>query len=119
MRVLPDYIPVYFQACKDATPILSGVYMLALCFTMGPFNILSSISVTITKRYRPQIWFAWAAMLIGIATFTIVRADTSLGTVLGLLVVIAIGTGVIYGSFILSFERMNLHVLICNGNTQL
>jgi len=92
------YMAVYFQACKDATPIHSGVLMLPVSLTMGPVIVISGISVTVLKIYRPQIWFGWAVILVGMGCFTLIGADTKLSVVIGILILMGVGAGIIYAT---------------------
>jgi len=75
-----DYLPVYFQACKESDTLILGVQSLGLSATpLG--NILGGISVNITQRYRPQIWISWSLMLIRMSLFTLIKVETSIGLV--------------------------------------
>ncbi|KAJ7250496.1 major facilitator superfamily domain-containing protein [Mycena haematopus] len=46
------YMPVYFQACMDASPIASGVDIFGIAFS--------------TRQYRPQIWLSWSLVIVGL-----------------------------------------------------
>lgn len=59
------YLPVYFQAVKNASAIGSGVDIFPITFTI-PFSALATgISVKAVKKYRPQNYIGWAIILIG------------------------------------------------------
>ncbi|KAI0667901.1 Mfs1.2 [Trametes maxima] len=90
------YLPVYYQACKDATPLGSAVDMLGLSLSMGPIVIISSVSVTALKIYRPQHWLGWAIFMVGMGVFTTIDADTSMGQTVGLPLLLGAGAGIIY-----------------------
>ena len=93
-----DYLPVYYQACKDASPIASGVDLLGLCFSTGPFSIIIGISVKVTKQYRPQLWLAWCLMLIGMGLTSTVTEDTSRAASIGYQIVVGVGIGIVYSA---------------------
>ncbi|KAJ7578651.1 Mfs1.2 [Mycena floridula] len=89
------YIPVYYQSCKDATPVRSGVVLLSLALVLAPFLIIAGVSVTITKRYRPQTWFAWVVLIIGFAALTTLKADTSISHAVGFSALLGAGSGIL------------------------
>ncbi len=93
----PDYLPVYYQACKDATPLRSAVDMLGLSLSMGPIIIISSISVTVLRVYRTQHWIGWAIFMLGMGIFTTLDADAPLSHAIGLPLLLGAGAGIIYG----------------------
>ncbi|KAI0750018.1 major facilitator superfamily domain-containing protein [Daedaleopsis nitida] len=92
------YVPVYFQACKDASPIKSAVYSLGYTIAMGPVIIISGISVAALKIYRPQLWFAWVLYIIATGAFTITRADTPIAQSIGITALIGVAGGIIYAA---------------------
>ncbi|KAI0826717.1 Mfs1.2 [Trametes gibbosa] len=92
------YLPVYYQSCKDASPLKSAVDTLGLSLSLGPAVICSSVSVTIFKVYRPQHYLGWSIFMIGMGVFTTVDADASLAQAVGLPIVIACGAGMIFAA---------------------
>ena len=87
-----DFCPVYFQACKDASPIMSGVYLLAFS-SIVPSGLITGLSITATKRYRPQIWVGWAIVIVGFGLMSTVSATDTLGKSIGFFVIIGLGAG--------------------------
>ena len=71
-----DYLPVYYQACKDASPISAGLDVFGLAYTIMPASIVCGISVAKSGRYRPQLWTAWALLLISTGLFSTLHEDT-------------------------------------------
>ncbi|KAH9859176.1 Mfs1.1 [Lenzites betulinus] len=90
------YLPVYYQACKDASPTMSGIDLFGLCFSTGPMAIIAGISVTKSRRYRPQLWTAWALVLVGVGLMSTVTEDTARGTSIGFQIIIGLGVGILY-----------------------
>ena len=95
-----DYLPVYFQACKDASPIRSSVDMFAYFFVLGPCVIMGGVSVAVLKRYRPQLWTGWAIAVTGAGLYTMVSADTALSVAIGLQVITGASIGSLFCSSI-------------------
>ncbi|KAH0828929.1 hypothetical protein J3R83DRAFT_2353 [Lanmaoa asiatica] len=91
---LVHFFPVYFQACKGASPVQSGVYALAFV-AVAPGAVGGGLSVNITKRYRPQIWMAWAVTIIALCLMSTLQATDSIGKSIGYLVLLGWGTGVL------------------------
>ncbi|TFY81266.1 hypothetical protein EWM64_g2741 [Hericium alpestre] len=89
------YLPVYFQACKDASPIASGVDVFGLAFSIAPFAMIGGLTIAKSGRYRPQIWFAWVLIMIGSGLLTTVNADTSRARVIGFEIVAGAGLGIL------------------------
>jgi hypothetical protein len=85
-------MPVYFQACKDADAVRSGVLALGLA-SIAPAAAGGGISVKIFQRYRPQIWTGWALQLIGMSLMTTVRMETTTGMVVGFCAIFGVGAG--------------------------
>ncbi|KAI0751912.1 Mfs1.1 [Daedaleopsis nitida] len=93
---LLDYLPVYYQACKDASPTSSGIDLLGLCFSTGTVSIVVGASIARTKRYRPQLWFAWCLTLVGVGLISTITEDTSKAASIGYQVLPGLGIGILY-----------------------
>ncbi|KIM92156.1 hypothetical protein PILCRDRAFT_260 [Piloderma croceum F 1598] len=89
------FLPVYFQACKDADPISSAVRSFGFAL-VGPASIIGGISVKILKRYHPQLWIAWALQIIGSGLSTTLNVDTSTAATVGFCLLYGAGAGIIY-----------------------
>ncbi|KAF7330929.1 Mfs1.2 [Mycena venus] len=87
------YLPVYYQACKDASVIRSGVNMLGLSLSLGLVLIFAGASVTVFKMYRIQIWFGWSLFIIGAGIFSMATVDTPTSFAVGVPVLMGIGSG--------------------------
>ncbi|KAH7920100.1 MFS multidrug transporter [Leucogyrophana mollusca] len=92
------YFPVYFQACKDALPIRSGINMFGVTFVVGPFIVFGGLSVTKFQVYRPQLWAGWVASVLGAGGFSTVGADTVLGVSVGVPALWAAGGGILFAA---------------------
>lgn len=49
------YLPLYFEAAKNYTPVTTGVALFPFTFTIAPAAIAVGIAITKTGRYRPSI----------------------------------------------------------------
>ncbi|KAH9834520.1 iron permease [Rhodofomes roseus] len=89
------YIPVYLQACKGASAIRSGVDVLSFSLVLAPVGLSGGAFTNSTGRYRPPMWLAWAALMLGIGLFLTLKADSPLGHVVGFLIPCAFGCGIL------------------------
>ncbi|KAL4262097.1 MFS transporter superfamily protein [Pleurotus pulmonarius] len=88
------YLPIYFQACKLASPIRSGVDLFGLALTIAPFAIFTGLSVEIFKRYRPQNYVGWMLTIVGFSLLSTLSADSAQGKYIGYEVIVGIGLGI-------------------------
>ena len=93
-----DYLPVYFQAVKDASPIGSGVDLFGVSQTTMPFGVISGISIAKSGRYRPQLWFAWVMCVVGSALLSSLNVDSSRSQYIGYQIFMGIGMGILMTS---------------------
>jgi hypothetical protein len=91
-----DWLPVYFQGCKDASPIASGVDAFGLSFSISPSSIITGITVQKTNKYRPQLWFAWCLMILGTGLLSHLDENGSRSQSYGFQVLAGIGIGIVY-----------------------
>ncbi|KAK7012809.1 efflux pump FUS6 [Favolaschia claudopus] len=87
------YMPVYFQACMDASPIASGVDIFGLAFSVAPSALLVGLSIAKSRQYRPQIWVSWSLVIIGTGLFTTLTVDSSRAKAIGFQIIPGMGLG--------------------------
>ncbi|KAI0935574.1 hypothetical protein AcV5_003966 [Taiwanofungus camphoratus] len=92
------YLPVYYQACMDASPIASGIDVFGVAFTVAPMTIVSGAAITATKRYRPPIWLGWGLLMLGHGLLTTLKYDTRRARSIGFQVITGTGIGLVYSS---------------------
>lgn len=78
-----DYLPVYFQACKLATPTASGLDLLGLTLSLAPISILVGFTVAKYQCYRPQLWVGWSLMMVSMGLLSTLTASTPLWRAIG------------------------------------
>jgi hypothetical protein len=91
-----DYLPVYFQASKGASPIRSSIDLFDITFSTAPSAIAAGISVQVFNRYRPQIYLAWILVIIGFAIMTTFDVGTHMGKIIGYQLIAGVGIGILY-----------------------
>ncbi|KAI9060770.1 iron permease [Trametes sanguinea] len=90
------YLPVYFQACKDSSPVGSGVNMLPYSLSIAPFAIVAGATATGMNKYRPQNIIAWACITIGMGLQSTLGADAATRNWIGFQIVAGIGFGLLF-----------------------
>ncbi|KAI0365458.1 Mfs1.1 [Pilatotrama ljubarskyi] len=92
------FLPVYYQACKDASPTASGIDLFGLCFSTGPISIIAGVSVAKTKGYRLQLWAAWCLVLVGLGLLSTLTEDSSRAASIGYQIIVGTGIGILYSA---------------------
>ncbi|TFY56617.1 hypothetical protein EVG20_g8862 [Dentipellis fragilis] len=90
------YLAVYFQACKNASPIASGVDCFGLAFTAAPMAMVTGILITKSANYRPQIWIGWALTTLGCGLLSSLDAESSRAKAIGFQLLVGSGLGIAY-----------------------
>ncbi|KZT02796.1 MFS general substrate transporter [Laetiporus sulphureus 93-53] len=109
------YYPVYFQGCKDASPIGSGVLILGVG-TLAPSALIAGVMVNRARRYRPQMWAGWCLIMIGLGLFTTLTVESSRGKAVGYGVLVGVGIGFEYSTTLFPVQapltvKQNAHAL--------
>ncbi|KAF7308140.1 MFS general substrate transporter [Mycena chlorophos] len=92
------WLPLYFQACKLASPIASGVDFFGGSQVLSPSAALAGFVIQRLGRYRLPMWCGWVFAIIGAAALGHVQAtpDSPRQTTLGLEALLAVGVGINY-----------------------
>ncbi|KAI0667877.1 iron permease [Trametes maxima] len=90
------YLPVYFQAVRDASPVGSGVDIFPLTLTIPVAAIIAGGSVKAIKRYRPQNYVGWAITLLGFGVMSIVNVGSSRAQYIATQIPAGIGIGMVW-----------------------
>lgn len=90
-----DYLPVYFQACKGASPTRSGVLAFGIGFSVPPAAIIGGVSVTRLQKYRPQLWLGWSILVLGLGLVSTVDDGVSVAHTVGYTLVLGSGVGIV------------------------
>ncbi|PPQ80060.1 hypothetical protein CVT25_001489 [Psilocybe cyanescens] len=94
------YMPVYFQACKGASPTGSGVDLFGLAMTLSPISIIGGVSITVFNCYRPQLWFGWSLTVLAMGVISTLDSTSPRAMSIGFEVLAGAGMGIAYtGTF--------------------
>ncbi|ODH52137.1 hypothetical protein GX48_01691 [Paracoccidioides brasiliensis] len=90
------YMPLYFETVKEYSPIMSGVALFPLSFTVAPAGAVAGFLVTKTGRWRWAVWSGFFLSTLGQGLFTILDIDTSTAAWIFLTLPAGIGMGLLF-----------------------
>ena len=90
------YMPLYYEAVKGESPILSGVSLFPQTFTVAPASVVVGILVSLTGRYRWAIWSGWVLTVAGTGLLYLLDVHTSTVAWIFLNLVPGLGTGMLF-----------------------
>ncbi|KAL0932247.1 major facilitator superfamily transporter [Colletotrichum truncatum] len=94
------FLPVYFQAVQNASPMRSATLILPVLTVGAPAGLLAGVLTTVTGSYRPWHFVGWAITAVALGLFTLLDADSSLGYSVGFQVLFGFGFGVLFTTFL-------------------
>jgi len=92
------YLPLYYEAVKEYSPILSGVALFPETFTVAPSGVIAGILITLTGHYRWAIWLGWVVSTIGLGLMCLIKSTTSVMGWILLNIVAGLGLGILFPS---------------------
>ncbi|KAI2785979.1 hypothetical protein POX_h09744 [Penicillium oxalicum] len=92
------YLPLYYEAVKEYSPIVSGIALFPETFTVAPSAVVAGVLITVTGHYRWAIWLGWAISTIGLGLMCIIKSSTSIPGWILLNVVPGLGLGLLFPS---------------------
>ncbi|KAI1921164.1 hypothetical protein LOZ65_003832 [Ophidiomyces ophidiicola] len=90
------YLPLYYETVKEYSPIISGVSLFPLSFTVAPSAAVIGIIVTKTGHYRWAIWLGFAISAIGTGLFCLLKVHTSIAGWIFLTLPAGLGLGILF-----------------------
>lgn len=93
MAITSYYMPIYFQAVRNATPTMSGVYILPAILSQIIFAAVSGVLVGRLKYYLPWILASGALTALGTGLISTFTPTTPIGTWIGYQILAGAGRG--------------------------
>ncbi|KAG8951997.1 hypothetical protein FRC04_005330 [Tulasnella sp. 424] len=90
------YLPLYFQASLEQSPVKSGVSLFGNAFTIAPGAIAAGASAAIFTVYRPQNAIGWVLTAIGVGLLSLLDTSSSKAEWVGYQVIEGIGLGFLF-----------------------
>ncbi|KAH3393315.1 hypothetical protein KXW79_002947 [Aspergillus fumigatus] len=92
------YLPLYYEAVKEYSPIVSGVALFPETFTVAPSAMVVGILTTRWGHYRWAIWLGWLLSTLGVGLICFIKVDMSIPAWIFLNIVPGIGLGLLFPS---------------------
>ncbi|KAK9446483.1 putative MFS multidrug transporter [Limtongia smithiae] len=93
MMIMVYYLPVWFQAIKDASAVKSGIMNIPMLLSLVIASIMSGIAVRKSGYYTPSMFACSIVMSIGLGLVTTFKVDTPHQRWIGYQVVTGFGLG--------------------------
>ncbi|PGH26776.1 hypothetical protein AJ80_01541 [Polytolypa hystricis UAMH7299] len=90
------YMPLYFETVKEYSPILSGIALFPMSFTVAPSAAIIGFLVSKTGYYRWSIWLGFALSTLGMGLFLILDVNTSVVAWIFLMLPAGLGLGILF-----------------------
>jgi len=98
------YLPLYFQAIRGASPILSGVYLLPTALALACTSVGTGVFIRKVGVYRPPIWFGMFLMTLGFGLFIDFDASSSWAKIIVFQLIAGFGIGPLFQSPIIALQ---------------
>ena len=98
------YLPLYYEAVKGYTPIVTGVALFPETFTVAPAAVITGIIITKTGRYRWAMWAGWVLTTAGTGILYLLDVDTSITAWIFINLVSGLGLGLLFPSMAFSIQ---------------
>ena len=87
------FLPLYFQAVLNASPLLSGVYLLPFVLSLSFVSAAVGIIIRKTGRYREPIWFGTFFMTLGFGLYINLQSYADWARIVVFQIIAGMGVG--------------------------
>jgi hypothetical protein len=98
------YEPLYYEAVKGYSPILTGVALFPETFTVAPASIVTGVIIAVTGKYRWGTWLGWFLTTLGTGLLILIKVDSSVPAWVFLNLVPGVGTGVLFAAMAIAVQ---------------
>ena len=98
------YLPLYYEAVKAYSPVITGVAVFPETFTITPMSIIVGIVVSVTGRFRWAIWSGWTITTLGMGLLYLLDQNTSVPAFVFLNIVPGLGLGLLFACMNLAIQ---------------
>jgi hypothetical protein len=104
------YLPLYFEAVKSYSPILSGIALFPKTFTVAPAGLLMGLLITFTGKYRWSILLGWALTTLGLGLLLLLfDVDTHTTKWIFLMLPSGVGMGILFPAMQFAIQGSSLN----------
>jgi hypothetical protein len=100
------YLPLYFQTCLGATPILSGVYTLATAIPLSIISALTGVFIKVTGKYMYPIYLGFFLMTLGYGLFIDLDAQSNWAKIILYQAVAGLGVGPLFQAPLIALQSL-------------
>lgn len=100
------YLPLYFQSAKEASPLRSGVLILAMVLPEATAGAVAGFSIHRTGRYREVIWVGLVLLTLGTSLYIMLKPDTPIATITIIEILEGIGSGCLFQAPLIAVQVM-------------
>ncbi|TVY38551.1 Efflux pump [Lachnellula subtilissima] len=98
------FLPLYYEAVKGYTPIISGVAILPETSLVAPMAVIVGVVSSLTGRYRWAIWIGWFLVTLGSGLLILLEPGTSIPGWIFFNFAVSIGTGMLFPAMALAIQ---------------
>lgn len=103
------FLPLYFEAVKGYSPIISGVAIFPDSFTVAPSAMIAGLTITKIGKYRWAVWVGWILTTLGFGLLCILKVGTSIPGWIFLEFAVGFGLGVIFPAVTFAIQASAKH----------
>lgn len=90
------YIPLYYQAVKQKSPLWSGILFTPFLVVSAVVGIMTGVIMHKTGRHRELNWVGASLLTLGTGLFILLGVDSSTGQIIGLTILFGCGSGMLF-----------------------
>lgn len=98
------YLPLYFQAVRGSSPIISGVLLLPTAIALAITSVMTGVFIAKLGKFLPPIYFGFFMMTLGFGLFIDFDAHSSLTKLIIYQVIAGLGIGPIFQSPLIALQ---------------
>lgn len=101
------YIPLYFQAVKEQTPVRIGISALPITSSLVPASVFVAAIIARTGRFRWAIWVGWVLTTLSTGLLLLLNTDTKTAVWATALIFLGFGHGLILSALNLGVQAIS------------
>lgn len=90
------YLPIYYEAVKNYSPIITGIAVFPETFTVAPASVVVGIITSITGKYKWALWVGWILTVLGMGLLYLQDVHTTTVSWVFLNLIPGLGTGILF-----------------------
>jgi hypothetical protein len=98
------YLPLYFQAIRGSSPIISGVLLLPTAVALACTSVATGVFIAKLGIFLPPIYFGFFLLTVGFGLFIDFDAHSSLTKIIIFQVIAGLGVGPMFQSPIIALQ---------------